>query len=253
MLTRRALLLTALAATACRPGGPKAHAVSGTFSSEAMKRRIGWRVLTPTTTRSLPLLLWLHGRNGDHTTVDDLAHPLQRYVDKGGRPFAVVGVDGGAHSYYHRRADGIDPQRMILEELLPRMAQRGLRTDRFAIGGVSMGGYGALLLAETLGPSRITACAVDAPAIFPDARSYSAGSFDSSADFEAHDVITNASRLRTIPVRVVCGLSDPFLPGAKRLLAKVPAEHYFGRGGHNGDFWNPANPAQLAFVGRYLS
>ena len=227
--------------------------MSGSFASAAMRRRIGWTVLTPVAARPLPRLLWLHGRNGDHRNVNDLAGPLQRYVDKGGNPFAVVGVDGGKHSYDPRRADGTDPQRMIFEELFPLLAGKDLTTDRFAVGGVSMGGYGALLITEILGPSRVVACAVDAPAIFPDAHSYSGGSFDSAADFEKHDVLAHTDRLRNIPVRVACGLSDPFLPGAKRLIAKVPAEHFFGPGGHSGSFWNPANPAQLAFVGQHLS
>ena len=162
-------------------------------------------------------------------------------------------MDGGPHSYYHRRADGTDAQRMIVDELLPVLRRQRLSTERFAVGGVSMGGYGALLLAEALGPARVLACAVDAPAIFPNARSVSAGSFDSAADFRRHDVVAHAARLTGIPLRVVCGLSDPFLPGAKRLVAKVPAEHFFGPGGHSGTFWDPANPDQLAFVGRHLS
>ena len=217
-----------------------------------MRTTVGWTLLRPAS-GPLPLLLWLHGRNGHADDVRSLAGPLQRYVDGGGTPFAVAGVDGGAHSYYHRRADGTDAQRMVLGELLPVLARKQVRVDRFAVGGISMGGYGALLLAETLGPARVLACAVDAPAIFADRHSYSSGSFDSGADFTAHDVVAHSDRLRGIPLRVVCGLSDPFLPGVKRLLAKVPAEHYFGRGGHSGSFWNPTHPAQLAFVGPHLS
>ena len=58
-------------------------------------------------------------------------------------------VDGG-DTYWHRRADGDDPVGMIIHEVLPRLATAGLRTGRIGISGDSMGGYGALLLAEGL-------------------------------------------------------------------------------------------------------
>ncbi len=59
---------------------------------------------------------------------------------------------------------------MIIHEVPPRAAAAGLRTRRIGIVGNSMGGYGALLLAERLGagPARPAAAGVAAasPAIF---------------------------------------------------------------------------------------
>ncbi|MBV9098912.1 MAG: esterase, partial [Frankiaceae bacterium] len=69
------------------------------------------------------------------------------------------------HTYWHRRSDGDDPQLMLLTEFIPLLASRGLRTDRLGLAGWSMGGYGALLLAERIGPSRCAAVAVDSPAL----------------------------------------------------------------------------------------
>ena len=166
----------------------------------------------------------------------------------------MVGVDGGDHSYYHLRKTDENPQRMILDELLPLLAARGLKTDRFAVGGVSMGGYGALLLAETLGPSRVLACVPDSPAIFLRVQDSAGGAFDGSADFAAHDVLAASPRLASIPLRVTCGTSDPFLPGVRDLLRLLPsAEHDLGPGAHNRDWWDHAAPGQLAFVGRHLA
>ena len=171
---------------------------------------------------------------------------------RGGKPFAVAGVDGGT-SYYHRRASGEDSQRMVLDELLPVLATRGLDTDRFAVGGISMGGYGALLLAEVLGRDRVVACAVDSPALFASASQRSKGSFDSDEDFREHDVVAGASRLAGVPLRVTIGTSDPFVPGVKQLLARVPsAERETGPGGHDRAWWDHAAPGQVAFVARHL-
>ena len=217
-----------------------------------MNRVIGWSIVYPGSATPLPMLLHLHGRSGDHRDVEHLAPFLSDGVRRGLTPFAVVGVDGGEHSYYHRRANGQDPQQMILSELLPVLAARGLRVDRFAIGGISMGGYGALLLTEAWG-SRVLACVADSPAIFPRFQDSASGAFDGAADFADHDVLTGASRLVGVPLRVTCGTSDPFLPGVRGLLKRVPsAQHELGPGAHNRAWWDHAAPGQLAFVGAHL-
>ena len=236
------------------PSGPVGAVVNGSFRSAAMSATTGFTIVYPDAVTPLPLLLHLHGRGGSHRDVEHLAPFLSDGVRRGLRAFAVVGVDGGDHSYYHRRASGQDPQRMLLEELLPLLAQRGLRTDRFAVGGISMGGYGALLLTETLGPSRVVACVPDSPAIFLRVQDSAGGAFDGSADFAAHDVLAGSSRLAGVPLRVTCGTSDPFLPGVRDLLRRVPtALRELGPGAHNRAWWDHAAPGQLAFVGRHLA
>src|SRR5947199_301181 len=74
------------------------------------------------------------------------AHALQHFlsaaVKRGTPPFALAAVDGGRDTYWHRRADGDDPQAMLLEEFLPMLTKQGLRTDSFGVTGWSMGGYG---------------------------------------------------------------------------------------------------------------
>ncbi len=228
--------------------------VTGSFRSAAMSVTTGFTIVYPSSPADLPLMLHLHGRGGSHRDVDHLGPFLSDAVRRGTAPFAVVGVDGGNHSYYHRRKTGQDPQRMLVDELLPLLADRGLRTDRFAVGGVSMGGYGALLLAETLGPARVAALAVDSPAIFLRVQDSAKGAFDGSADFAAHDILAGSSRLGGIPLRVTCGASDPFLPGVRALLRRVPtAEKEIGPGAHNQAWWDHAAPGQLAFVGRHLT
>jgi S-formylglutathione hydrolase FrmB len=240
------------------PSGGVGTRISGSFRSDAMQRVIGSTVAYPgAPRRGLPFLLVLHGRGASNRTAfRDLHYGefLSDAVRRGVPPFAVVTVDGGDHSYWHPRASGIDPPRMLLDELFPRLAERGLRTDRFAVGGWSMGGYGALLLAEQLGPTRVASVTPDSPAISLRFGDTAAGAFDSAADFREHDVLDHLDALGDIPVRVTCGTSDPFLPGSHALVRRLPrAERDFGPGEHDDAWWQHVAPAQLAFAGRALA
>ena len=242
------------------PTGPVGEVVSGSFRSAAMGTTTGWSLAHPHGVRpgtALPLLLVLHGRGNSHQDVlgsHRLGAFLAETVRSGVPPFAVAGVDGGDHSYWHARSSGEDPQRMILDELLPLLGRRGLRTDRLALGGWSMGGYGALLLAPRLGRSRVAALAVDSPALWSRWKDSAAGAFDGPADFAAHDVLAATAALAGIPVRVSCGTSDPFLPGVEALLRALPAcGRDLGPGAHTLGWWQHAAPAQLAFVGHALA
>ena len=157
--------------------------VSGSFDSKARHARTSWTIAYPPgrDRDGLPVLISLHGRGGTHR--DSLAGSLHLHrflaeiVRRGSAPFAIASVDGGDHEYWHPRR-GTDPAAMVIEEFLPLLSRRELDTARIGLLGWSMGGYGALLLAETLGPSRIAAVAADSPALWQRFADSSAGAFD---------------------------------------------------------------------------
>jgi enterochelin esterase-like enzyme len=172
--------------------------------------------------------------------------------------FAVVCVDGG-DTYWHKRADGDDPIGMILHEVLPRAAAAGLATRRIGIAGESMGGYGALLLAERI--PAVAAVAAMSPAIFAtyaDARSADKGAFDSQADFARNDVFAGISALQHVPAWVACGVDDPFQPEAalfRNRLAALTRQQVPGGivgGCHDDAFWARNLPAALQFIAGHL-
>jgi S-formylglutathione hydrolase FrmB len=242
------------------PRGTRGGLVSGTFVSGAMRgRRLGWGVCYPPGSSQhdrLPVCLVLHGRGRNwRSTYDELALGHYLTVAARGRPFALASVDAGDHSYYHPRRNGTDAQAMLLDEYLPRLAARGLQTDRVAVMGWSMGGYGALLLAEKLGPDRIAAVAADSPALWLRPGQTAPGAFDDAADYRRHDVFAGRPRLAGIPVRVAIGTSDPFVAATHAFVRQVPdlAAAVFRPGGHTGAFWRRTAPAQLAFVARHLT
>lgn len=232
--------------------------VSGTFHSAARRRTVGWTIVRPPgSTGKLPLAVTLHGKGAGHRqSIDELHYDryLAAAVAAGTPPFALVMVDGGDTVYWHRRADGDDPPKMITDELLPIAAAHGLDTDRIGLTGWSMGGYGALLIGEQLGPDRVAAVAAVSPAIFADFPSSSDGSFDDEADFAMHDPRARPGRLDGVAVLIDCGDDDPFAPQAEQmrnLLHPTPAGGLSG-GAHTNSYLTRVAPEQMAFLGEHL-
>jgi len=123
--------------------------------------------------------------------------------------------------------------------------------------GISMGGYGALLLAEKY-PRLFAAAAAISPAIwtsYPQARAANPGAYASAAAFAAGDAVTHATALRGRPVRVASGYADPFYPGVQALARELPAGAVvsFGPGCHDDSFFAAQQPPSLAFLAARLS
>jgi predicted esterase len=211
----------------------------------------------------LGLVIALHGLGGSAVSAADLYAPAitRAWVTR----FAVVAVDGGS-TYWHKRADGDDPLGMIAHEILPRAAAHGLAVGRIGIIGYSMGGYGALLLAERLGNGgpgpAAAAVAAASPAIFTsyqDARSADPRSFAGPAEFARNDVLAGLAALRRVPAWISCGSSDPF--EATTELARDRLGRLTGRpvaggitsGCHDDAFWARTAPAALEFLGQHLT
>src|SRR5262249_53986437 len=150
------------------------------------------------------LLVLLHGRSSRPASglTDQLFAALR---DLGPRAPAVAFVDGGDHSYYHDRRDG-PWGTYVVREAIPA-APAGLHTRRVAIGGMSMGGFGALDLAR-LYPSGFCAVGGHSAALWFSGGDTPAGAFDDAEDFARHDVVHLASY--RIPVWIDVGTADPF-------------------------------------------
>jgi S-formylglutathione hydrolase FrmB len=229
----------------------------GSFRSAARGTGVGFTIATPRgASGPLPLVVLLHGRGGTHRSAFrglNMDAALAE-VAKQGKRVALVSVDGGSHSYYHRRADGDDPERMIRDELAREVGKRVELSDRVGLMGWSMGGYGALLLAMRA-PDRFHAVAACSAAIWRRWEDSAPGAFDSRADFASHDLLRDASRgLATTPVRLVCGRSDPFIATDRALAKAVPTiEAHFPQGAHTDVFWRRHNTEQLRFLAARLA
>ena len=148
---------------------------------------------------------------------------------------------------------------MVVDELIPMCQRLGLGRPPHRIGtmGISMGGYGAILLAEKY-PHLVAAVAAISPAIwtsYGQAKTANAGAYASAADFAADDAVTHAGSLTGIPVRVASGDSDPFHPGVEALAKALPpgAVVEFSTGCHTGPFFVAQEPPSLAFLANHLA
>jgi pimeloyl-ACP methyl ester carboxylesterase len=242
------------------PTGPS-H--SGTFDSQARHRTVGYTISYPPghgPGDELPLIVMLHGFGGNHTTAVPGMSPVEALALRNGgvplRPMAMVTVDGGDGYWNPHPKD--DPLAMVVDELIPFCQQRGLGTAKgdIATMGVSMGGYGALEIAER-NPRLVAAVAAISPAVwtsFAQSQGANSGAFDSAASFAAGNVIEHAPALAGIPVRVASGVDDPFHPGVVALAAALPSGSTVSITGgcHSEPFFLAQVPPSMAFLSAHL-
>jgi S-formylglutathione hydrolase FrmB len=263
------------------PSGPPPSRHTVSFYSAYRHRQVQMVTLVPADAApaGLGLVLALHGAGSTAAGMADQMAPAMTAADV--RGVAVVCADGG-DTYWHKRADGDDPIGMIQHEVLPRAVAYGLQAGRIGLTGESMGGYGALLLAErftltgtrqqTAGNRRaqtaspglaptVAAVAALSPAIFASyagARAANQSSFDSPADFARNNVLTGLGALRRVPAWIACGADDPFSAETNVLRARLaamtrqPVPGGILAGCHDDAFWERNMPGALRFIDRKL-
>jgi len=147
----------------------------------------------------------------------------------------VLLLDGGDHSYWHDRADG-------------KWGTAALRQlhGRVALGGISMGGYGALLLG-----AKADVCAIGghSPALWSHAGDSAAGAFDDAQDYARNDIVARPPHYRA-PVWIDVGTQDPFHDAAVRYAHEIHAQLHVWPGGHNGAYWKAHMRSYFQFYAR---
>jgi S-formylglutathione hydrolase FrmB len=259
-ITRRTVLAGALTlpwlaacSTATAPAGVDLQ--TGSFSSRFWPgQQVRWRLARPARPGSgaapQPLAVAFHGRGGDADWAFDSAH-VERHVAASG--LAVATVDGGDF-YWHARKSGIDTGTMVIADLLPLLTTKGLATKRIGLIGWSMGGYGALLLAGRLGPSRVAGVAAASAALWQSSADSAAGAFDDSSDFARNDVFARRSVLATMAVRLDCGRDDPFIVANRALARELPsATATFDAGAHTEQYWTAHAGPQMSWLAAHLA
>jgi S-formylglutathione hydrolase FrmB len=227
--------------------------LTGSFVSAARGGvETNWVIaLPPGHTGVLRPVIALHGKDGDANMMLDagVEDGLAQLVKAGKPPFAVVGVDGGSDSYWHRRADGTDSGAMVLDELLPMLSSMGMDTTRVGFLGWSMGGYGALHLGARLGASRTAGICAISPALFTSFTGSTPGSFDGYDDWVQNSVL-GVPALSQIPLRVDCGTFDRFYFATRQFVSqlKTPPAGSFSIGGHDMGYWRAQLPGELAWM-----
>ena len=195
------------------------------------------------TGRSRPLLVFLHGKGEDQDSNLDGAM-FAALARLGSRAPDVVVPYGGTDSYWHDRANGAWGS-YVVREVIPQALTR-LHADprRIAIGGISMGGFGALDIAR-LHPGRFCAVGGHSAALWAQGADSAPGAFDNAADFAAHDVIGAARRGDPYPHEAVwidAGTLDPFRSADTLLASELRADGHYVHfhiwpGSHDQAYW----------------
>jgi pimeloyl-ACP methyl ester carboxylesterase len=227
------------------PGGPDPVVPAAPVGDERLERRASaarGRVVDFYTAvpaghgdgRGLPVCLTLHGAS--KTARDFPSLGLGRFltdaVSRGAAPFVLAGATGDRLGWQPAGRD--DPQRMLVEDIPAWCAERGFDTTRMAVWGWSMGGYGALLLAQTV-PGPVRSVAALSPAVR-----------------RGDAVFARAERLRDVPVGLWCGRDDDFYDEVRALPIKPMAGGYTA-GRHNFGYWSTVIPAAFDFIGTTLA
>jgi S-formylglutathione hydrolase FrmB len=206
-----------------------------------------------------PLLVFLHGKGENEDS--NLDGPMfAALAALGSRAPDVVFPDGDEDSYWHDRESGAWG-RYVIDEVIPRGVSL-LRADpnRIAIGGLSMGGFGAYDLAR-LYPGRFCAVGGDSPALWISGGESAAGAFDSAEDFGRHDVI-GAAEGSTNPypgmkLWIDVGSEDPFRAADTRFAGVLKekgraVQFHIWPGGHDQSYWQSHWGSYLDFYASAL-
>lgn len=252
-----------LLAAALLVGGAAAVRTAGArithlrIQSRFVHARMALTIVTPSRGGAgRPLLVFLHGRGADQNS--ELSDQLFAAVRRlGSRAPDIVFPFGGDHSYWHDRADGRWTE-YVLDEVIPA-ALRVTHADRrrIAIGGISMGGFGAYDIARRA-PGRFCAVGGHSAALWRSAGESAPGAFDNAADFNAHDLIRWVGSHRGPPfgrarLWLDGGEQDPFHSADETLARELGIHMHVWPGGHDSHYWNSHMGDYLGFYARALA
>ena len=238
-----------------------AHVVRFTIDSPLVHQSLPVAAVVPAGASAgpRPLLIFLHAKGQDqNSNLDDAFYAALARL--GPRAPDVVFPYGGADSYWHTRK-GAAWGAYVLDEVIPEAVKRlGADPKRIAIGGISMGGFGAFDLAR-LRPREFCAVGGHSPAMWVSAAQTPAGAFDDARDFALNNVIGLVRRgdpYRGMAVWVDVGTQDPFRAADTTFVDALrhrgqPVDFHVWTGGHDQAYWDSHWGDYLAFYANALA
>ncbi|MDX2065369.1 MAG: alpha/beta hydrolase family protein [Fimbriimonadaceae bacterium] len=232
------------------------------YWSDAIGMQTSAYVILPQTAGPHHVLFLLHGRSDDHT-IWMRRTSIERYVE--GLNLMVV-MPNGHRGFYLNQADGYAYGDAVTEEL-PSLVEQWFRVHpRFAISGLSMGGYGAVRSA-LVRPDRFVSAVSHSGALFRFDNGYGEGramdrefirTFGEDPDGGPGDLYALTSAAKTYPkLRIDCGTEDFLIEDNRqyhRFLKNSGVAHEYAEfsGGHTWDYWDAHVSEGIAFHRRNL-
>jgi pimeloyl-ACP methyl ester carboxylesterase len=205
----------------------------------------------------LPVCLLLPGAPGDpRRAMPGLSAALSaEAAGQGGKPFAVVALDGGQNTW-HQERPGADPMDVLVDELPAWLATHGFTGAPVLAAGMGMGGFDALLYARRRNErgDPVRAVAAIAPGLagtWPEASSRH--TFSDAAQWAELDPIRHVSALGRTAIGVWCGEHDPNVATIREFVRLAhPQVADTGRPGHGGASFRVTLAEALRFLAANL-
>ena len=235
------------------------------FRAKSIGKDTGLNVFLPEADGPLPVLYLLHGLSDDYTRWQR-STSLERYV--AGLPLIVVMPDGHRNFYCNDpRPGGSAYEDHIVKDVVD-LVDRTLPTIRSrrgrAIAGLSMGGYGAMMLAMRHPDMFSAACSHSGALFFAHARRAKRPGVQAFADAlpaRKYDCFSLARKLKKgrhrLALRLDCGLDDKLLASNREFhahLGRLGIDHEYAEypGSHNWGYWDEHIQQTLEFVTKKL-
>jgi putative tributyrin esterase len=218
------------------------------------------------------VLYLLHGWSGDHTnwlTLTNLVEYARQYQ-------MIIVTPDGRNSWYVNSATnpGERFQEYLIGDLLLEV-DRTWRTiaspHRRAIAGLSMGGYGSLLLAlkypELFAAVGAVSGAFDGPsgveAVLPDLRESTEAAYGTAGsvvrcDNDVFSRLVKADPRKLPYLYLAYGASDVLLDSHRRMIGILSSrgfayEYYESPGDHTWQFWDESPPGMLRVLIKHIA
>lgn len=207
-----------------------------------------------------PLLVFLHGAGGSDESF--LADPaVLAGIARLGEEAPVVAFPDGEESWWHERESG-DWERYVVREVIPAVSRRfDADPRRVAIGGISMGGFGAYHLGLAY-PGRFCAVGGHSAGLWPHPGEEFPGAFDDREDYERNDVLAEVEAdpgaFGDTPIWNDYGDADWFVAGNAAFVAALQRGNadlsaHVSPGGHDAVYWDAHWPQYLRFYATALA
>lgn len=245
-LPRTLALLLVLAAAAADAFAQSLTARTVRFESAALGGQATFAILLPagydSSDKRYPVIYLLHGGTQNHT-----AFPARAWFGKEvTRRGVIVVMPHVPQIAYAMRGAAAPAFEALLANDLVGYVDTHYRTvpsrEARAIGGLSMGGYGAVMTA------------LKHPDLFVMAGAFS-GAFSAGREAGLAAAVAAVPIDRAPYLYLACGIADPVLPASRDLVElvaarEIPHEYREVPGGHTWDVWDPQTLAFLDTVTR---
>jgi S-formylglutathione hydrolase FrmB len=260
------------------PAAPQPTIRDATFQSASLERAMKYRIILPAGyargVRRYPVLYLLHGLTGSYLDWDTKTH-LAEYAAP--LQLIIVMPDAGDSWYTNSSANPRDRfEDYVVSDLVPEIDKtyRTIATRHArAIGGLSMGGYGAMKFALKYPNLFVFAgsfSGVQAIAHDPDLKLRAGEKYDQQVleiygppggpTRTANDVFALADKADPAALPyfwIACGIGDLRLESNRQLVAllqrrKIAYTYEEAPGGHGWAFWDEELPAMFRELSRHM-